>query len=201
ELHAMVLEHLGPSLKERFNNRGHKFSLITVALIAGQLGSHLQNIYTRYYIQCDIKPANILTGLGDAAYIVYLADFGIAKRFHNPNTHAHVPLSNGQHLVGCLAFTSINSHLGIELSRRDDLESLAYVLVYLLRGRFHRLVRVVRTWSFISSADICRFWPSEVLQVHPGIPTRTCFHRQTRLHFSPFIHPRHAPEDMQAQAD
>jgi serine/threonine protein kinase len=150
ELHVMVLESLGPSLEEHFNACGHKFSLITVALIAGQLVryraydhvsgltifqlSHLQNIHSRHYIHRDIKPANILTGLGDSAHIVYLADFGIAKRFRNPKTHAHVPLSNGHHLTGSPAFTSINSHLGIELSRRDDLESLAYVLIYLLRG-------------------------------------------------------------------
>jgi serine/threonine protein kinase len=96
--------------------------------------THLQNIHLHHYIHRDIKPANILTGLGDNAHIVYLADFGIAKRFRDPQTRAHVPLSNGHPLTGSPAFASINSHLGMELSRRDDLESLAYVLINLLRG-------------------------------------------------------------------
>ncbi|KAI0244951.1 kinase-like domain-containing protein [Lactifluus subvellereus] len=167
ELHVMVLESLGPSLEEHFDACGRKFSLITVALIAGQLLSHLQNIHLHHYIHRDIKPANILTGLGDSAHIVYLADFGIAKRFRNPKTHAHVPLSNGHQLTGSPAFTSINSHLGIELSRRDDLESLAYVLIYLLRGSL--------PWINMGSMDVVlqlkqQTTPDELCS---GLPT--CF--------------------------
>ena len=82
----------------------------------------------------DIKPANILTGTQDSPNTVYLADFGIAKQYRHPNMHIHIPFCDGIPLTGTPAFASINSHLGAELSRRDDIESLAYVLIYFLWG-------------------------------------------------------------------
>lgn len=65
---------------------------------------------------------------------IYLIDFGLARRFRNPTTHLHIPLTRGHNLVGTIRYASINSQLGHELSRRDDLESLAYTLVYLVCG-------------------------------------------------------------------
>lgn len=64
---------------------------------------------------------------------IYLIDFGLAQHF-NPN-HNHIPLTTGNDLIGTIRYTSINSHMGLQHSRRDDLESLAYTLVYLLYGR------------------------------------------------------------------
>ena len=68
------------------------------------------------------------------ANIVYVIDFGLSKEFRDPTTHAHIPFKKGLSLVGTTAFASINSYLGLELGRRDDLESLAYVLFYFLWG-------------------------------------------------------------------
>ena len=73
-------------------------------------------------------------GLGRHTNIVHLIDFGLSKEFRNPNTHAHIPFNEGLGLIGTPAFASINSHLGLELGRRDDLESLAYTLFYFLWG-------------------------------------------------------------------
>jgi len=73
-------------------------------------------------------------GVGRHANIVHLIDFGLSKEFRDPNTHVHIPFNKGLGLIGTAAFASINSHLGLELGRRDDLESLAYMLFYFLWG-------------------------------------------------------------------
>lgn len=74
-------------------------------------------------------------GTGKAAHLVNVIDFGLAKKFRDPRTSNHIPYKqDGYHGVGTSLFAAINTHLGVESSRRDDLESLAYMLVYFLRG-------------------------------------------------------------------
>ncbi|KAI0245389.1 kinase-like domain-containing protein [Lactifluus subvellereus] len=146
ELHVMALERLGPSLEECCRACGGKLSLNAVTLIAKYLLSCLQDIHSHHYIHCDIKPSNILSGFGDHTHQIYLVDFGVAQKFRDPRTHAHIPLCNNLPLSGTPAFTSIHSHLGFELSRCDDLESLVYVLIYLLQGSL--------PWIGIGSKDL-----------------------------------------------
>lgn len=73
-------------------------------------------------------------GVGKNADTVYIIDFGLSKEFRHPDTYLHIPYNGAQGLVGTATFASIHSHLGCELGRRDDLESLAYILIYFLRG-------------------------------------------------------------------
>jgi serine/threonine protein kinase len=73
-------------------------------------------------------------GIGEQASLVHLIDFGLSKEFRDPNTHVHIPYSKDRGLTGTATFASINSHLGMELGRRDDLESLAYILFYFFWG-------------------------------------------------------------------
>ena len=73
-------------------------------------------------------------GVRKHASTVYLIDFGLSKEFRDPDTHLHIPLNKDVGLIGTTAFASINSHLGLELGRQDDLESLAYVLFYFIWG-------------------------------------------------------------------
>src|SRR5258708_4579469 len=94
----------------------------------------LQYIHSCNFIHHDLKPSNIILGIGDQTNLVYLIDFGLSKEFQDPNTHKHIPYNDGLGFMGTLTFTSINSHLGLELGRQDDLESLTYLLFYLLWG-------------------------------------------------------------------
>ena len=73
-------------------------------------------------------------GVGKQANLLHLIDFELSKEFRDPNTHVHIPRNKDLGLTGTAIFASINSHLGLELGRRDDLESLAYILFYFLWG-------------------------------------------------------------------
>jgi len=86
------------------------------------------------YIHRDVKPANFLIGLGKKKNIIHLIDFGLSKRYRNAKTGTHIPYNDNKNFTGTVRFASINSHLGIEQSRRDDIESLGYMLIYFLRG-------------------------------------------------------------------
>jgi serine/threonine protein kinase len=86
------------------------------------------------FLHRDLKPNNIAVGVGQKAGIVYLIDFGLSKQFRDPNTHMHIPYINMHGLTGTAVFASIHSHIGWELGRQDDLELLAYILIYFLRG-------------------------------------------------------------------
>ena len=73
-------------------------------------------------------------GVSKQANIVHLIDFGLSKKYRNPKTHAHIAHKDSLGLTGTAIFASINSHLGLELGRHNDLKSLAYILFYLLWG-------------------------------------------------------------------
>lgn len=130
----MAIELLGPSLEDLFVYCGRKLSLKTVLLIAEQLISRIEVFHEMSYIHRDLKPENILIGMEESAQTVYLIDFGLAKRWKNPTTNEHIPYRDKKSLTGTARYASANTHLGIEQSRRDDLEGAGYVILYLLKG-------------------------------------------------------------------
>lgn len=137
EYNVMVMDLLGPNLEDLFNYCHRKFSLKTVCLLADQMLHRIEYLHSKGFIHRDLKPENFVMG-GDPerSHVLYLIDYGLSKRYLDSRTHVHVTYKEGKSLTGTARYCSINAHLGIEQSRRDDIEALGYIILYFLKRGF-----------------------------------------------------------------
>ncbi|CAD8087039.1 unnamed protein product [Paramecium sonneborni] len=130
---VLVIQYLGRDLTH-FMKTFRKFSLKCVLNIAEQMINIIENIHKNKVLHRDIKPENVLVGKDDEENLLYIVDFGISKFFKDEND-SHISFRENQPFIGTTRYASINAHKGFSLSRRDDLESLGYMLIFLLKGQ------------------------------------------------------------------
>lgn len=126
----MICELLGPNLHHYRHQETKNFQISTVITVGHQALDRLEFIHSKGYIHRDIKLSQFLTSLNQQK--IYVCDFGLSCKYAYGNSH--VPFRGHCGRVGSPCFASINLHLGLQSSRRDDLESLGYMLIYMLKG-------------------------------------------------------------------
>ncbi|KAI8042048.1 uncharacterized protein LOC128261366 [Drosophila gunungcola] len=170
---VLVMELLGPSLEDLFNVCERRFSLKTVLMLAEQMIERVEFLHSHKFLHRDIKPDNFLMGRGDTRNRVYLIDLGLAKRYWSVVENKHVRHMMGSHLTGTARYASVNALTGGTQSRRDDLESLGYVIMYFLRGNLpwqglkanskmqkHEMIAEMKMSTRLD--DLCLGYPEEL---------------------------------------
>ncbi|ESR40128.1 hypothetical protein CICLE_v10025028mg [Citrus x clementina] len=138
DYYVMVMDMLGPSLWDVWNNNSHTMSIEMVACIAIEAISILEKMHSKGYVHGDVKPENFLLGPPGTPdeKKLFLVDLGLATKWRDSTTGMHVEYDQRPDVFrGTVRYASVHAHLGRTGSRRDDLESLAYTLIFLLRGR------------------------------------------------------------------
>jgi serine/threonine protein kinase len=94
----------------------------------------VQHVHARGYLHRDIKPENFLIGMGKNEGLVYLIDYGLATKYLKRTTGEHVPYEEHKKFVGAARYASLNAHARMAQGRKDDLEALGFVLLFMLKG-------------------------------------------------------------------
>lgn len=174
EYNIMVMDLLSSSLEDLFAKCNRKFSLKTILMLAQQMIRLIEYMHNKNFIHRDIKPDNFVMGRNKKASVVHIIDFGLAKKYRDSKTNAHLPYRTLKSLTGTPRYASLNTHLGIEQSRRDDLESLGYVLMYFCRGSLpwqglpaknkkQKYQRITEKKASTTIEQLCEGYPTEFM--------------------------------------
>lgn len=172
DYNVMVVDLLGPSLEDLLSFCNRRFSVRTVLMLADQMIHRVEYVHAKNFVHRDIKPDNFLIGLGNKANEVHIIDFGLAKKYRDTKTQQHIPYREGKNLTGTARFASVNTHRGLEQSRRDDLEALGYVFMYFLRGslpwqglkahgKADKYCRIMEKKISTPPEALCKYFPVE----------------------------------------
>jgi serine/threonine protein kinase len=131
----LLMELLGKSIDKLFSECNKFFSNRTIYQIGYQMIKRIVYVHSKGYIHRDIKPGNFVIGRKDKKKTIYIIDFGLSKRYIDKDTNKHIPYKEGKGLTGTARYVSLFTHYGIEQSRRDDIEGIAYNLIYLAKGK------------------------------------------------------------------
>lgn len=126
----LIMNLLGDSLQQ-FKIKHEKCSSIMVKEVGIQMIHRIQFLHSKGLVHRDIKPANFLFGLNNQTHILHLIDFGFCKKYKLANDK-HILFKTTSNIIGTMNFISLNVHKKIEPSRRDDIESIIYILLFLL---------------------------------------------------------------------
>lgn len=129
----MISECLGPNLEELLVLCSRQFSLKTVLMLTSQMIKRIEYCHNLRLIHRDIKPENFRIGAETKQHLLYMANLRNVKKYMS-STGKHLKFKDASPATGTMRYASINAHIGVECTRRDDMESLAYVLIYLLKG-------------------------------------------------------------------
>ncbi|KAI0631325.1 kinase-like protein [Trametes polyzona] len=134
--YVLVMDKLGPTLAGLRRLCRGNFTLHTICMLADQMLERIWFLHSRGVVHCDIKPHNFAMGLsGNASRIVHMFDLAFARTYIRLEDGEHIPFANnGRHALGTVRYASIAAHKAHSVSRRDDLESLLYVLLELYHG-------------------------------------------------------------------
>jgi serine/threonine protein kinase len=168
QLNVLVIDLLGKSVATLFEECGYHFSMKTVLMLADQMISRVEYLHAKGIIHGDIKPENFVLGKEKNSNQLYLIDFGMSGLYRDPETHRHVRCGSCE-FYGTARFASINAHRRRRLARRDDLESLAYTLIYLATGSLpwqdfcseDKAVKIMRAKEAAVAADLAKGLPKE----------------------------------------
>ena len=131
----LIMDLLGANLETIMNKLPNKtFTIKSSLMIMTQCIQRLKDLHEKGIIHRDMKPENFVIGKKNKESTIYLIDFGLSKKFLNDN-HVHIPMKTGRSAIGTVKYISMNTHQGIEQSRRDDLESLFYIIIYFIKGK------------------------------------------------------------------
>ena len=175
EYNAMVMELLGKNLEDLFNYCTKNFTLKTILMITIQLIERIKHVHDNNYVHRDIKPENFLVGKDATSKTIYILDFGLAKRYRDEHTHIHIPLKENRNLTGTARYASCNAHNGLEQSRRDDMESIAYVILYFFKGKLpwqglkckdknEKYAKIKEMKMSVTPEKLCEGFPNEFAQ-------------------------------------
>jgi len=174
DFNVLVMQLLDKSLEDLIN-KYNTFSIKTVAILGYQMVNILQYIHDRHIIHRDIKPDNFVMGALEDNAKLYILDFGLAKKYRSSRTLVQYPYVKKKKLTGTARYASIHALEAYEQSRRDDLESVGYVLMYFLRGNLpwqglkvrskeDRYKKILEKKKEISSQDLCKEFPHEFFE-------------------------------------
>ena len=174
DFNVLVMQLLDKSLEDLIN-KYNTFSIKTVAMLGYQMVNILQYIHDRHIIHRDIKPDNFVMGAQEDNAKLYILDFGLAKKYRSSRTLVQYPYVKKKKLTGTARYASIHALEAYEQSRRDDLESVGYVLMYFLRGNLpwqglkvrskeDRYKKILGKKKETSSQDLCKEFPHEFFE-------------------------------------
>ena len=133
---ALIMDLLGPSLEKVHTDLNFQFSLKTTILLGVQLIELFEYFHGKTLVYRDVKPENFLFGVSgtDKYSTIHIIDLGLCKQYIDDETNKHIKFATNKMMTGTVRYMSINSHNRLELSRRDDMEAVGYMLVFFVKG-------------------------------------------------------------------